>query len=274
MRRFALLPLLAAGLGVGCDASQRGRDASTRQSQRAAEVSVRIDAPAGGVPSVSVLSFRAAVTGASPFDVLGVVDPLVAAAPEARCELREVAAATRALRAAGGAVELEALANVQVELAPSGTVLRPTPRVYPPLAAVVGGVIGEAMEDVTTTLPSQLTVSLGDDSRELISVPPLPRLLDRTERDANGDLLLTVQGPPRTFLEVRPFGGTMSLACPVEGERVTVPHDLLERLAAASGRVPISFEAVFRESRLVTAAAGATRVTVEARSSAVIDFRP
>src|SRR5438552_943846 len=104
MRAFALHHLLfgvlAAGLALGCDSGGvRGRDASTPAPQRLAEVSVRIDAPGVGAPSVSALAFRASVTG-QVSDVLGVVDPLVVSAPLG-CELRDVAAAARSLRAQG-----------------------------------------------------------------------------------------------------------------------------------------------------------------------------
>src|SRR5262245_14638330 len=100
---------VCAGLLFGCDCRPPARHASAPLSQRVAEISVRVDAPSGGVPSVSLLAFRASVTGAGTGDVLGLVDPLVAAAPTAGCELRELALATRTLRAQGGSVELEAL---------------------------------------------------------------------------------------------------------------------------------------------------------------------
>lgn len=284
MRRSALCVLLASGLAVGCDATQRGRDAAAPLSQRAAEVSIRIDAPSGGAPQVSVLAFRAAVSGGPlAVDVLGLVDPLVAAAPESRCELREVTAPARALRAQGGAVELEALPNVQLEVVPGGLVLRPAPRVFPQLAAVVGGVIGEAGPHDVSSLPSHLALYLDAEPREPVALPGLPRLFDSmgapltgdSRLAPDGDLVLTLVGPPRSFLEVRPFGGTVSLACPAgPGGQVVVPREHLDRLAATSGRVPVSFEAVWRESLLVGAAGQPTRLSVEARSSAVLDLRP
>ena len=82
-------------VSAGCDFSPRpARDAST-QPQRLAEVAIRVDAPNGGPPSVSVLAYRAAVSGvAVDDDALGIVDPLVAPAPEVGC--------ARARRGRGG----------------------------------------------------------------------------------------------------------------------------------------------------------------------------
>ena len=50
--------------------------------------------------------------------------------------------------------------------------------------------------------------------------------------------------------------------------------DLLTKLVATAGRAPVSFEAVWRESRLVKAGSETTRVSFEARSSAVLDLQP
>src|SRR5262245_24543095 len=69
---FALVML---GLAVGCDGNQRSRDASAPLTQNVAEVSIRIDVPSGGAPSVSVLAFKAAANGLEPSDVLSAVDP-------------------------------------------------------------------------------------------------------------------------------------------------------------------------------------------------------
>src|SRR5205814_1737727 len=108
-----------------------------------AEVSVRIDAPSGGAPAVSLLAFRATVTGPlAASDVLGVVDPWVAPGPAARCDLHEVGATARTLRAQGGTVDLEEIANVSLMVGEA--LLKPVPRVYPQLASGLGGVIGEA----------------------------------------------------------------------------------------------------------------------------------
>lgn len=278
--------LMALALAAGCDASQRGRDASAPTSQRVAEVSVRIDVANGGAPSVSVLAFRASVTGIGAAEVLGVVDPLVTAAPD-RCELRDVAEASRSLKTHGGAVELEELENVAVGVGAAGLSLRPVPRVYPQLASVVGGVIAEAGPVDVTAFPETVNFALpGPDGQTTsLTVPlrELPRLLDDkggllsagARLDPGADLTVTVNGPSKTFLEIRPFGATLSIACPIgSGGRVVVPREQIERLIAASGRVPVAVEAVWRDSRPVGAAGANTRLSVEARSSAVLELRP
>jgi hypothetical protein len=284
-RPWALLLTTLAAANLGCDVmGSRGRDASAPLSRQVAEISVRIDAPAAGKPSVSVLAFKASVTGLAPSEVLGVVDPLVARAPEKGCEIRDVAAAARALPAQGGLVELEELANVSLDLGAGIAPLRPTPRVYPQLAAAVGGVIGEAGPLDLVALPESITVTLGGlESEGPISLPlqQVPRLLDqngeplqgRAHLDPTVDLVLTVTPPGRTFLEIRPlFGASLAIACPAGPDgRVLVRHDMLEKVAASSGRVPVTFEAVWRESKYV---AGQTpRFSIEARSAAVLDLR-
>lgn len=286
MRRSALTGLVGLALGLGCDSTPRGRDASAPLSLRVAEIAVVVDAPSTGAPAISVLAFRAHVTGLPAMDVLGVVNPLFGNAPEGKCELREVAGAARGLGALGGTVDLEEMPNVAVELGGSIPILRPFPRVYPPLAPAVGGVIGEVGPvDVVSPLPQALVVTLpgaDGDQRVAIDLPALPRLLDVASNvlatgsrlDATGDLQLVVdRGSPRSFLEIRPlFGASLTMACPVgPAGRVVVPRELLGRLTASSGRVPLSFEAVSRESRPLLGQN--TRLSVEARSAAVLDLR-
>jgi hypothetical protein len=276
------LLLGGALLALGCDPIQpAGRDASA-PAPRTSQVSVRIDAPGGGTPSVSVLAFRASVTGPrSGADVLDVIDPLVAAAPS-RCELFDVGKAARALRAQGGTIDLEELASVSLALGhDSETVLRPAPRVYPQLDKAVGGVISEAGPFDLGALPESLELGLpGDEARLPLAFPEFPRLIDQngellaagTRLDPARDLQLTVAGPAHSFLEIRPFGASRFIACPAgPGGRVVVPRDLLEKLTATSGHVAVSFEAVWRDSRVV--GGQATRLSIEARSSAVLDLR-
>jgi hypothetical protein len=85
-----------------------------------------LDLPNGGAPSLSVLAFRAEVTDVTPSDVLGAVDPLVATAPESGCELRDVAATARMVRAQGGVVNLQELSGVSL-LAGEQPALFPAP---------------------------------------------------------------------------------------------------------------------------------------------------
>jgi hypothetical protein len=284
------LALLAAGAGVGCDASQKGQDAAAvaGRSTGLAEIAVRVDVPSGGAPSVSVLAFRAAATGLAPDDVLGVVDPVVAAPPESGCVLRDVAGAARALGAQGGRVELEALSHLAVDVAPGVPALRPAPRVYPELASVVGGVVAEAGPVDVPAAPTALTL-FGPDGRPVRSKIPVPvaaRLLGADgaplepgmKLDPARDLLLQIQQGPdlaRPFLELRPFGATMALACaPDPTGRVTVPADQLGKLARASGRVPVSVEAVWRDAQILPVSGRNARLSVEVRSSAVVELGP
>jgi hypothetical protein len=287
-RRGGLLvvALTSAVVGAGCDTATHGKDASPTSSQRLAQVSVRLDYPSGGAPAVSVLAFRAEAIDMPSSEVLGAVDPLVAPAPESACELRDVTGSARALRAQGGALNLQELGGVSLQVA-SDAALRPAPRVYPPLADVVGGVIAEAGPLDLGSVPDTFILAVPtrpDDHATLkLAVPAAPAISDsadspldtRTSMSMKGDLVLRVSGPPRTFLEIRPFGAPSAIACAATtGGWVVVPHDLLAKLVASAGRAPVSFEAVWRESRLLQAGGETTRVSFEARSSAVLELRP
>jgi hypothetical protein len=283
---FRSLALAGLCVALGCDTTTPKRDAAPQSGQRVSEVSVRLEAPNGGVPSVSVLAFKAAVTGRSSEDVLFVVDPLVASAPEGGCLLRDVAGASRTLGDRGGKVELDALAGLTVDLGPGAPYLRPSPRVFPDLAAVVGGVVGEAGPVDVLEMPSTLGVTDTANVREVLHVPGLPRVLghDGLELPQNAvfplgtDLVLDVVGPAswpaHTFIELRPYGATWALACPVTADKVAVPANLLAQLMDLSGRVPVSLEAVSRESRLGTLGGGQVHLSLEVRSSSVVELRP
>jgi hypothetical protein len=277
---------MSAFVGLACDASPHGKDASTMSSQRMAQVSVRVDLPAGTAPAVSVLAFRAEATEVPSADVLGTVDPLVTPAPESSCELREVGGPARALRAQGGGVSLQELDGVAVQVT-TEKVLRAKPRVYPPLADVVSGVIAEAGPYDLEQLPESFMLSLpvkGDEPASLrLTLPAHPQVADsnevpldsRSTMSMKGDLVLHVAGPPHTFLEIRPFGAPSAIACAVPSSGwVVVPHDLLAKLIDRAGRAPVSFEAVWRENRQVSAGSEPTRVSFEARSSAVLELKP
>jgi hypothetical protein len=279
--------LLGVGIaGFGCDAGSHGKDASASTSQRLAQVSVRLDFPSGSAAAVSMLAFRAEAIDVASGDVLGAVDPLVAPPPESACELRDVAGTARALRAQGGTVSLRELGGVM--LAVDGDHgLRPALRVYPPRADVVAGVIGEAGPLDLSEVPRTFTLAVAGrtepPSRLELVVPPVPSVLDNegapldshTSMSIKHDLVLRVSGPARTFLEIRPFGAPSAIACAVStGGWVVVPHDLLAKLVATAGRAPVSFEAVWREDRFLVAGSDPTRVSFEARSSAVLDLRP
>jgi hypothetical protein len=289
---LAVHPLVGVGLVLalvalsGCDAASHGKDASPTTSQRLAQVSVRLDYPSGSAPSVSVLAFRAEAIDTGASDILGAVDPLVAPAPDSACELRDVAGTARALRAQGGTVNLEELGGVVVQVAPAED-LRPAPRVYPPLADVVAGVIAEAGPRDLGQVPDAFALTVPARNNEtatiMLAVPAAPGIADsseapldtRTSMSMKGDLVLRVSGPSRTFLEIRPFGAPSAIACATSsGGWVVVPHDLLAKLVASAGRAPVAFEAVWRDSRLFMAGNEPTRVSFEARSSAVLELRP
>ena len=128
-------------VGAACDSTPRGRDASAG-SQKIAEVAVRFEVAGDAAPSVSMLAYQAAISGSGTDDILSVVDPLTAPAPEGYCSRRDVAGPARALGAAGGKVELEALAGWRLDLG-DGRALDASPRVFPDIASVVGGVVAE-----------------------------------------------------------------------------------------------------------------------------------
>lgn len=178
------------------------------------------------------------------------------------------------------------LETVELEVNAEVT-LQPAPRVYPPLADVVGGVIGEAGPRDLSQVPDTFTLAVGTQSQRLatlrLAVPAAPGVSDvneqpldtHTSMSMKGDLVLHVSGPPRTFMEIRPFGAPSAIACAVStGGWVVVPHDLLVKLVATAGRAPVSFEAVWRETQLLVAGNETTRVSLEARSSAVLDLQP
>jgi hypothetical protein len=284
----ALIALLAS---AACDSTPRGRDAAVPgqpPAQRQTEIAVRVDAPNGGSPSVSVLAYRALSTGVGSDEILGIVDPLVALPPEPGqgCVRRDIAGVARALGDRGGKVELEALSDVRLDLGPGLPPLLPLPRVYPDLASAVGGVIGEAGPIDLAVAPQ--TLGLRDQLHAgglTIELPPLPRLfdVDGTALAPNptftlvpgADLELGLTGPASTFVELRPFGATWALACArstLGGDRVVIPGAELARLAEL--RVPISLEAVAREPHNVILGNAPTRLTIEVRTSSVVKLRP
>jgi hypothetical protein len=278
-KRFITCGLVA--LGLGCDAVQRAQDQGTPpvQSQRVSWVSARVDVLEGGTPSVSVLAFQATTTGVLPGEVPQLVDPLVMAAPrDGRCELREVAAAARVLHGRGGTVELEALTDVSVTL-DQAVVLRPAARVYPHFAAAVGGVVSEAGPLGVAAPPTQITLTMAQASARPVTLPRVPRLLDGNGNPIGGaaaldltrDLPLALS-EPGAVLEIRPLGSSTVIVCPAGlGGHVVVPHAMLETLVYSSGRVPVSFEAVLRDSHELPVSPGSDPVhfLVELRSSVV-----
>ena len=286
LRAQTIVALLVPAM-LACESGSQGRDGSVQQTQKVSEVSVRLELPGLGAPALSVLAFRADVSDRYTGDVLGVVDPWAAPAPEGACELRDATGHTRALRVQGDTITLEELGGVSVSAEAQGVNLRPAPRVYPHYADVVGGVIAEAGPVDVSVVPDVLTIEVSGlperPARLFWAVPDVPRVLlqDQTplapgaSLDVSGDLVLLLTGHHRVFLEIRPYGAPVAVACAAgAGGMVVVPHSLLMKMTAAAGGVPVSFEAVWRENRMVMAATPPTRVSVEARSSVVVDLRP
>jgi hypothetical protein len=309
----------AALVGAACDSTPRGRDASAG-SHKIAEVAVRFEVAGDAAPSVSMLAYQAAISGAGTDDILSVVDPLTAPAPEGYCSLRDVAGPARSLGAAGGRVELEALAGWRLDLG-DGRTLNASPRVFPDIASVVGGVVAELApvglrsasrglglvadgetflgqaEAAVPAWPAGLALIDANGGRVGLTPPrPVPltgpqgTLLPANSTisissagTATGDLVFGLgageANAPTAFLELRPFGATWALACPTIDrdrlrDRVVVPAVEVARLAGL--RVPISVEAVTRESRalMLTSGGAPVRLTVEVRASSVVELRP
>jgi len=197
------------GVLFGCDSEQRARDASAPPSLQTSEISIRFDVAPQKAPVVSVLAFHATVAGVLQRDVLGIVDPLAAAAPDRDCELRDLDLSASTLGAQGGSIELQELGGIGLQLgasdpaaglapglapslpspgslptggaAPSSTagmILRPFPRLFPDVATVVGGVVAEAGPLQLSGLPERigLLTSASELPLEELAVPAAPHI--------------------------------------------------------------------------------------------------
>jgi hypothetical protein len=282
-------------LALGCDGGGRMPDAQTQPPAYSSELSVRFEVGSDRQATVSVLGFRAAAAGPET-DVLGLVDPLAAAAPDQGCVLRDVDLASRALATRGSSVDLEELGGVGVGLGAAGspqTVIRTFPRVYPDVAGVVGGVVGEAAPQPIASLPEHVSVFSPDTELPVaeLSVPALPKLLAINGSaptaglrvDASGGLTLSLAAAAGSFIELRPFGATVVVSCAVPSNAsteavISVPRALLAHLrsrdAAGTSTVGLSVEIArrlrVREPLVITG----TRVSVEVRSTLAVELRP
>jgi len=270
-------------------------DANTPPAAYSAELSVRFEVSPDRPSTVSVLSFRAAAAGPEA-DVLGLVDPLAAAAPDQGCVLRDVDLANRALATRGGSVDLEELGGVGVGLGGSGsplTIVRPFPHVYPDVAGVVGGVVGEATPQPITTLPEHVSVVSADSELPLgeLPVPALPKLLaingsapSAGQRvDTSGGLTLSLGAAGGSLIELRPYGATVVVSCAVPANAstesfITVPRTMLAHLrpadANATNGVAVSVEVARRVQARQPLVAANARVSVEVRSELAVELRP
>lgn len=240
---------------VACDGAVASVDASMPVSAHTSAVSVRIDVAPAQPASMSVLAFRAAFSGVAAADVLGMVDSLAADAPLRDCELRDVHQAAAALVARGDVIELEELAGIGISVgATSAAEIRPSPRLFPDLAATIGGVVSEAGPLRLPTVPALVRVrgaaigpalaaartsgGAGDATEDsaTIAVPVtgwVKSLNGTTPRDGilislGSDLNLNLAQPDAgdTSIELRPFGRTVALSCTVpQGSALTPTAD-------------------------------------------------
>jgi hypothetical protein len=289
--RAAAAVLAAGGLVAACDSGARPPDAQAAVSLNSAELSIRFDVADGKQPTVSVLGFRAAAAGPDAPDVLGLVDPLSAAAPDQGCALRDVDEATSALVARGSSIDLEELSGVGVGLGPGVPLLRLDPRVFPDVAGVVGGVVAEAAPQPIDLVPERLSIYGAEAELPVaeLAVPALPRLqavngaapVAGMKIDASGGLSLSLSGAAGALVELRPFGATVAVICAVPTTAseavVNVPRALLvhlRRTRASAWGVPVSIEVARRVRARETLAHSGARVSVETRSAVAAELRP
>jgi len=265
-----------------CGESPRAVDAQTAPSAESAEVSIRFDVSAGKAASVQVLAFHATTSATLPGaaepadwhpDVLGVVDPLAATAPELGCAVRDIDLAATTFMLRGGSIELRELSGISVGIAGlpgAETLVRPFPRLYPDVATVVGGVVADTGPQPLAALPEHVTLFTAESELPAtdLAVPAAPRLvaingvaLEQStaatpaaagsggvvattpatlHADAQNGLALTLVGSAGGRVEVRPFGATMAVACAIPANApaeavVTIPRAFLLPLARAMG---------------------------------------
>jgi hypothetical protein len=290
----ALIALAAAAMPAACDGGPRTPDAQARPSALSAEVSVRFDASPGKPATVQVLAFRATVAGSERTDVLGIVDPLAAAAPEQGCALRDVDLATSALLARGGSIELQEMTGIGVGLGSGEPLLRPFPRLYPDVATVVGGVVAESGPQPLGALPEHVSLYTADSELPVadLAVPSAPRLTAVNGAavtaglriNAQEALTVGVSGAGGGLVELRPFGATVAIACAVpttaSGDAIVViapgllAHVLGARLGAGTAPLAASLD-VARRSRLRQSLGAPTaRISVEVRAGTTVELRP
>jgi hypothetical protein len=294
LRARAFAALFAAGsLATACDAGQRTPDAQAVVSVSSAELAVRFEVAEGKPPTVSVLGFRASTIAPDALpDVLGLVDPLSAAAPDQGCALRDVDQATSALVARGSSIDLEELSGVGVGFGPGDPLVRPFPRLFPDVAGVVGGVVAEAAPQPLDLLPDRLSVYGAGSELPLaeLNVPALPRLVAANGAapaggmriDAAEGLSLSLAAAAGSLVELRPYGSTVAVTCAVPSNAstesvVTVPHALLVHLPRArssSWGVPVSIEVARRVRAREPMAPTGARISVEIRSALAAELRP
>jgi hypothetical protein len=278
----------AAALVGGCDGGTRVPDARAQQSAYSSELSVRFETGADKATTVSVLGFSAAAAGTEDADVLGMVDPLAAEAPDQGCVLRDADVAARVLGGRGGAIDLQELPGVGVELPAPEALLNPFPRVYPDVAGVVSGVVAEAARPLAS-IPDRISLRLSGAELPIaeLAVPTLPTLLSINGAapapggrvDAADGLTVTLGEPAGALVELRPFGATVAISCTVPSNAsteasLTVPRSLLAHLSPGGAALPVSIEVARRLRTRTPLVTPETRVSVEVRSTMAVELHP
>ena len=291
--------LMLGATGLACDGTPRAMDAAAAPSARMSAVAVRLDATNDKQPMLSALAFRAAFSGVSSTEVLGLVDPLSTASPARDCQLRDLDSGPAALAARGDGIELEELAGVGVQLAEMPSAIHPSPRLYPDVAPAIGGVVSEAGPLALGVWPAQLRITTGatpetEPVDALVTVPAPTRvtsvngIVPSTGASvAVGPTDLNIglgPGAADSAVELRPFGATVALVCKVPFDATgtspgsfAVPHQLIDALITASGAAPgggvaASLDLVRRQSG--EPALANTRIAVEVRTSSLVELRP
>jgi hypothetical protein len=158
----------------------------------------------------------------------------------------------------------------------------------------VGGVVAETGPQPLAVLPDRVSLYTADSELPVadLAVPGAPRLVAVGGAAAatgmrvgtQEPLAVTVAGAAGGFIELRPFGATVAVACLVPpgtaGELVvTVPRALLAEVAAgspaAAGQpVAASLDVARRNHLRQWVGAPSTRLSVEVRASMTVELRP
>ncbi len=290
---MAAAVLVGGALASACEGETRQPEAAARVTVPSAELSIRFDVADARPPSVSVLGFRAAAAaGPNAPDVLGLVDPLWAGAPDQGCALHDVDRAASALGARGETIDLEELSGVGVGFGPGEPLVRPFPRLFPDVAGVVGGVVAESAPQSLAALPDRLSIYGAESELPVaeLAVPQLPRLLAANGKapapgmqiDTGEGVTLSLANAAGALIELRPFGATVAVSCAVPTNAstealVTIPRALLVHLPRGRGRgrgVSVSIEVARRVRAREPLAPSGARVSVEVRSAMAAELRP
>jgi hypothetical protein len=337
---------LAVGSAVAfgaCDGSAPVLDASAPVASRAAQIALRIDVQPTAPASLSGLAYRAAYSGISQREVLGLVDPMAgggaaglgdsaaaatatttgtgtraAAAVDAAhgCIIRDLDRASTDLASHGDSIELEELKGIAVSGldAARPELLRLSPRLFPDIAASIGGVVSEGGPVGLSELPAGIRVTEAasatagvSEAEVALPTPAWTRLVNGAPSAAGlsvstaDDLALglSVTGAGDTTVELRPLGATVALTCAVpsaapaaEGAGSTAPaaagastgetafvvsRQLLLRLVAAAGGAPgapIAAALDVVRRSELALAPSNTGVSIEIRTSTLVELRP